>query len=586
MGNLVFLDDAPADIGTAGEMYRFPIASPPYGQTIGEFTRSEVEPDVDVYDTRTLLKNTEVFVALFPSFLFFDEMLDSGNVTIEVLDDTGSVVPSTPVALSSSAVALTMVKFTTGPDDANYFYRLTPESGLVHGEYLLADNAPEGSGGPPPFAREGGGRRLQNGLDGDTIPFQLNLFDLFSTAAKAERYTDFDIGGSPFSTTGRTIRLGLVAGGSAVDFKVTSNSTHPVVQRVMIDDGGIITGTTNLTLADGNVDFQLSTTEAAISFMVLKFDSPVDVQIEAQYAGDEASIVTHSCILKVNCPASSIDIPRLEANDLVAVDITMMGNLNSNSRAIPFVDRNTGVAYGSFRTTASCPSNFVASGVIIAPTTSSGSVELDIAPPSALQGCNPELGIKAIPISLNEYLGIDDVLKNFSSSARSTCSNENCTSGSFEFSATNGFAATSNLTMLIQGFAGSRLTLSMDNDVFYNESFEESCTDDPAVLQNLALPSLSSTQESLSIHYALEGSTVCTDRQNLVLGVMGFTESTAAPSGAPPTGGVVDDLPLVAGLSTAAVFVVLGSLLFLFYRSSVRAVGGETAVVVKEKSEV
>lgn len=577
MGSLVSVSDAPAVIATAEEMFRSPLSSPVYGQKIGEFTRSEAGPDIDVYNTGALLKNTEVFVAVFPSFMFFDEVLDSGNVTIEVLDDSGSVFPSTPVTLPSTAYALAMVKFTTGASDAVFYYRLTPESGLVHGEYLLADNGPQGSVGPPV------GRRLQNGLDGNALPFDLNIFSLYTDAADLTRITNFDIGGVPLTATGETIRIGFVPGGSAVDFKVTSNSSQPEVQRVLLSQGGNIFDNTNLTLVDGDVDFQVATTEAEPMFMVLKFEIETELQIEAMHAG-ESSVATHACVIAINCPASTITITGLEANDLVAVDLKMAGNLNANNRAIPFVDSNTGAAYGSFRTTQNCPSNFADSGVIFAPTTATGSVEFDIAPPAAIQGCLPELGIKASAIGINEYLGVD--LTSFSNSVRSTCERANCTSGSFEFSSANGFGTVSNLTMLVQGFAGNRLTLSMDNNVFYNETFDESCTDDPAILQDLALPAVSGNQQSLSIQFELEDPTTCTDRQNLMLGVVGFTDATASPSIRPPSGAsVADDVPLVAGLSTAAVFLVLGSLLFLFYRSSARAVSGSAELVVKQKED-
>ena len=43
--------------------------------------------------------------------------------------------------------------------------------------------------------------------------------------------------------------------------------------------------------------------------------------------------------------------------------------------------------------------------------------------------------------------------------------------------------------------------------------------------------------------------------------------------------------PLLAGLSTAAVFVVIGSMLVLFYRSSARAMSGTADVVMKQKDK-
>lgn len=578
MGNLVFLNDAPDDIGSAEELYRFPFSLTVYGQVIGEFTRSEVAPDVDIYDTQVLLKDTEVFVALYPSFLFFDDILDSGNVTIEVLNASGAVVPSTPVDLSSNAVALTMIKFTTGPDDARYYYRLTPDSGLVHGEYLLADNAPPGSTGPT-LAREGNRRHLQDGLDGDSIPFDFLLGDLYGNSAQSQRYDDFDIGGSPFSGTGKTFRLGFFAGGPTVDFQVTSNSPDPTLQVVKIGGTGIIETNNNYTLVDGNADIQLSVTDERVMFVVFRFDTESDVQIEARHAGAQSNVGTHSCVERGFCSAGKVTIPGLAANELFAVDLRMNANL-VEVNAIPFVDSNTGTAYGSFFTGFSCIMR--GAGVLFAPTTTTGKIEIDITPSISVIGCSPDLGILGTAISLNEYLGIDNVLQSYSSSVRETCDTALCSSGSIEMSAANGFAAISNLTMLVQGFAGSRLTLSMDNVTFYNESFTESCTNDPDILTNLVLPVSSSLEKNLSIHYELEEPTVCSNRQNLVVGVVGFTEQTSI---SPSSGGAIDDAALAAGLSTAAVLVVLGSLLFLFFRSSVTAGAGTTELGMKQKEE-
>ena len=603
MGQAVSFTDAPAVHGvSAPDIYRLPVVDFTYGHIIGEFTRSEVEPDIDVYGTLSIAKNSEVYVGLYPSFLLFDEVFDKGNVTIEVLDSSGNLYPSTQLPLSDTAKALALIKFTTAAIDTNYYYRLTPGSGFAHGEYHLIDTATFASGGPTlgrdderllasilghkSRRRKDGERRLQTTLDGESIPGTLPLFEVYGPADQAARYTDFSIGGTPFSTVTSTIRLGFVSGGSTVDFKVTTNSSQSEVKRVLIGEDGNVKDISNLTMTNGGVDFQVSTSDTNVEFVVLKFDGETEVEVEARHAGDESNVATHSCIKKQNCPASTFAVTGLDAEELVAVQLRMRGNVNADNRAIPFVDSNSGIAYGSFRGSGSCPSNFRSSGVLFAQTTASGKAQFDIAPPTTIQNCIPELGIKATAIGINEYLGIEDLLKNYSSSARSICAHENCTTGSFEFNANNEFAGISALTMLVQGFAGSRLTLSVDSDVFYNESFDESCTDNPVVIQNLALPTPSDTQGSIAIRYELEASTVCTNRQNLVLGVLGFTEATPAPSiGPQPGAGVVgDDVPLIAGLSSAALFVVLGSLLFLFYRTSTRAVPirSEEELAVKE----
>ena len=607
MGNLVVLSDAPATTTGAPEMDRF--IDRPYGRVIGEFTRSEVAPDVDVYDTYTLAANQDVYVALFPSFLIFDEMFDKGNVTIEVLDSAGNPYNYTELPLSDTAEALALIQFRSAPTASKFYYRVTPGSGLEHGEYALVDGGqldfigrrlvdyPEAGD----FYEQALRRELQIVLDGETFPPAFDVYNAYTQADPSNRYSDLSIGGAPFSTTARTVRLGYVAGGSAIDFAVTSGSTASHVQRVLINDDAQILETTNLTLVNGDVNFQLATTEFTVGIMVLKFEESTSVQVTAKHVGAESNIGTFSCVQKINCPRQTVTIPTpnglASEGELFTVELSMAGDVNAVNEAVPIVDTSTAADYGDFRVNGNCQNSFRDAGVFFARTTSEGVIQVDIDPTNQVQNCRPDLVIKMQTADVNEYLGVGDILTEFENSTRPECEGDSCASGSLSFTGANGLSTVSNLTMLVQGFSGSRLTLSLDSEVFYNETFSESCTNDPLVLHGLSLPQLSGSKDPLAIQYEIEGSAICTDRQKLVLGFLGFNEETASPTSSPTTpsptsspvvstGSIVgDDTPLIAGLSSAAVLVVLGAFAFIFYYKFSPKTGHEAkeeAITAKE----
>ena len=73
MGNILVTQNSPANITGAAVPVTHRDFFDRFGRVLGEFTRTEAGPDVDVYDTQTLIENQDVHVALFPSFLIFDE---------------------------------------------------------------------------------------------------------------------------------------------------------------------------------------------------------------------------------------------------------------------------------------------------------------------------------------------------------------------------------------------------------------------------------------------------------------------------------------------------------------------------------
>ena len=192
MGQLVSLTDAPASHGASAPLvFRAPFFPPFFGQIVGEFTRSGSEPDVDVYNAQSVTKDAEIYVGLFPSSVIFDKVFDNGNVTIEVLNSTGGVVPSTTLPLSSTAEALALVRYTS-PETDTYYYRVTPGSGLDQGEYVLVDTNSI--------------IILGETMDGETNPQPFFVTELYATSERAAKYTDITVGGTPFETVASSVR--------------------------------------------------------------------------------------------------------------------------------------------------------------------------------------------------------------------------------------------------------------------------------------------------------------------------------------------------------------------------------------------
>ena len=586
MGNLVVTNDAPATIAGAPQLARDPFDG--FGRVVAEFGRNEASPDVDVYDTVEIVSNKDVYVAIFPSFILFSETFEAGNVTIEVLDSAGNPYNYTELPLSSSAKALALISYRTVPAHSKYYYRVTPGSGLEYGEYALIDTAEFDSGAigrrlqAPEFQHKprtvSSERLLQTTLDGETFPAAFQFYDAY-TGVLTTRYEDLSIGGASFSSVDDLFRLGFVSGGSAIDFSVTWTGPESHVRRYFIDESGDIVDSTNLTLTDGRVDFQFATADARVNMMVLKFDSESLVQIEARHAGDDSNTATMACLRRPNCRDTSVVIPTSLASELVAVQVSLTG---FGSTPIPVVDTNTSSAYGGFTSSPTCVSGFLDGGVFFAKTSATGTVEVNVDPPTQIfPSCAPDLKMKFEPVELTQYLGIKQDLLSFEHVAQSSCDTDSCATGILEFTGVNGLATTSNLTMLVHGFSGSTLALSIENTEFYNESFPTSCPTDPTVLTSLTLPPLNNTHDTLSIQYAIEGSALCSDTQKFVTGVLGYS-TVSTPNQKSLNG---DDTALIAGLSSAAVLLVLGALMFAIFKPF-RIVGnGSQDVAVDSKEE-
>ena len=409
-------------------------------------------------------------------------------------------------------------------------------------------------------------------------PAAFNLYDPYNQGMLSNRYDDISIGGAPYASVNERFRLGFVSGGSAIDFSVTWTGPESHVQRYLMDDTGATIDSTNLTLTDGKVDFQLATAEARVNMMVLKFDSESLIQVEARHAGDDSNIATFGCLRNNNCPTAPVVIPTSASSELVAVQVSLTGFLLDS---VPVVDTNTSLDYGRFIGSPTCAFGFSDVGVFFARTATTGNLEVNVDPPNTPGFCGPDLKMKFEPVEFTQYLGVKQSLSSFENVAQSSCDTAACATGTLEFTGVNGLAATSNLTMLVHGFSGSRLALSIENTEFYNETFPTSCPTDPTVLTSLTLPPLNNPQDTLSIQYAIEGSALCSDSQKFVTGVLGYT-SAESPNPKSING---DDTALIAGLSSAAVLLALGTLVFLFFKPFAMGGNGSKAVAVNSKEE-
>ena len=563
----VKFDDAPSDLnGTTPDTLEAEFSEAAF--LIGEFSRSTGEPDVDIYDTGELTNGENYTIAIYPSFFVFEEIYDVGDVTIEVLDNTGSVYPSIELGLSEGAAALAAIHF-QADRDGNFFYRLTPSSGTNFGEYMLVqygESEITAFSGPPIVA--GGARRLQTASSlAENYQDTINLFAVYDQNIAEDRVDRVVVNGAALTKrkeSGTQPRFEVFAGEvEAIDFSASvTNSTQNEVQYYVLSQFGEVLQTQNLTLSSiGEAAFQFTPTAEEGYIVVLRLDEGAAVELHSSYV--TSSTATYHCHSLTgpfaDCPDGTAAFSGFSSGEVFAVEVSMFGDVNGGDEGPTFTDGTTSQQLGLFNSGNQCRTSFEDAGVLFLTADGTGTGHVSWTVDDSVNICEPRIVMNLKPSSINQLVfpgasSVSDV------STPTQCPDGSCRAGTLVFESSLKPSEITNMTILVQGFAGDRLTLSFGNEVFYNESVADSCSTELQTLQVPVGTGLSGAKFPASVDYSIAGAVNCTERVGLVVGALAFGIDTS--------GSNVDDTALAAGLGTFAALAVVCALALLYYRSA------------------
>ena len=453
-----------------------------------EFSRDESNPDIDVFETNEFVGGTRT-VAVFPSFFVFDEIFTRGNVTIEVLNETGGLHPSTIIDPSINPLALTQVDFDPSYT-GKYYFRLTPSSGLHFGEYAIA---------------------LFFGFGPDAFPNRLKQ-------AVSGRYTELPIPGQiqALVSTG-TFRFGFHALVNVTTrFTINQDSSINVIELYLIADNGIIDSVFNLTVtAQGIAVFEFVPEESKGYLVVIKLPGGTNVVVTSE-AG-EPNLSTFACVQNIPCQPGSLTLTGLRANEPVIVQVLMKGDHNSATEKVAFVDGLTAAAIGSYGT-LQCPVDFAEEGFLATFANGQGQAQLDWSIGTATDICVSFSLVQLRYQALGEFLEEDSSVS--TATASSACLGNTCADATLNFA--NVAAGTGNLSLAYHGLAGETLVVRMGGVVVFNKSVSAACDFQVGVIK---IEDILTKQGTVSVSYTVTGATVCSDVQSFVLGYLSVNPS-------------------------------------------------------------
>ena len=475
-----------------------------------EFSRDESNPDIDMFQASENVGGTRT-VAVFPSFFVFDEIFKGGNVTIEVLNDTGGLHPSRIIEPSINPLALAQVDFDPSYT-GTYYFRLTPSSGLHFGEYAIA---------------------LFGGFGPDTFPNRLKL-------AVSGRYTELPIPGQiqVVLLTG-TFRFGFHALVNVTTrFTISQDSSVNVIELYLFADTGIIDSVHNLTVTgQGVAIFEFVPEESKGYLAVIKLPGGTNVVVTSE--AEEANLSTFACFQNIPCQPGSLTLPGLRANEPVIVQVFMKGDHNSADEKVAFVDGVTAAAIGSYGR-LQCPADFTEEGFLATVANGQGQAQLDWSIGAATDICASFSLVQLRYQALGEFVEEDSSVS--TAAASSACLGDTCADATLNFG--NVAAGTGNLSLAYHGLAGETLVVTMGGVVVFNQSVSAACDLQVGVIK---IEDILTTQGTVSVSYTVTGATVCPDVQSFVLGYLSVIPSKRN-----------------AGIDDAAIYAAIGVSCFAF----------------------
>lgn len=510
-------DDAPADIVgatllTGGD------------RALHEFSRNESFPDIDVF--RTLANvGREFFVIVLPSFSVFEEIYDTGTVTIEILDAGGNLTPSV-VQTPIDPFGLAQVGFVVPTTE--FFIRVSPESGLHFGEYALFTG--------------------QRDFDSPEQAFRSYL---------NERYTDIALP-SRIETVlqHRVFRFGFHGVENIkTTFTIQEDSGLPVIGLVVISELGRVMSIANLTADQGTSVFEFTPATSSGFVIALKLRTGTRLTLISQL--EEPNLVTLSCVETRKCPPGSTQLGGFLPNSLIAVDVSGKGDYFFSDARVAFFEKNATQEIGSYGF-GFCSA--LRLGSFLTESNDRGEVDLSWTHSTSIGNCDSLSLIQLRRRTIASFLGNEGS----ASAIEASCRGNTCLDNTLSFVGEVPPAA--DLRLAVQGISGGRLVIEIRGVTVYDASIALVCREQPKVVKVAGILTLG---QNVNVSYSVSGGTTCAGQQVFVVGQISKTIPEEENN----------DLAIYIGVGVSCSIVVAAGVYFAFQRPPWKQA---KAVVVKE----